>query len=71
MNFKQWITSFQHTGGPRGDLAQDIVRDKKFPEDLQEWKELRVYLKDRGACREAMNAARYAWKIYQQQTLQF
>ena len=66
MDFKDWIKRFEKMDTPRGDLADDIVRDRNLPTEnsLQAWLD---HLYVRGACPGAKAVLRSAWKRYEKE----
>lgn len=50
--------------GPQGDFVLEAKSDRAFPE-VQTWPALKSYLRNSGACREAVVAAAGVWRFYQ------
>jgi DNA primase large subunit len=63
--FRQWANQAKITDDPVGDFIADFNADKKAPYDYESLDRLRLYLEVKGACPEAIAAARRAWKRYQ------
>ena len=64
MTFYDWIMQARLSVGPTRDLRDDIKRDKSFPSEIITWERLKNYLAWAGACDEAIDAARVAFKSY-------
>ena len=60
MTFNKYLKSQLGRNDPIGDLAEDALGDKQFPPVNS--------LKSRGACDDAVDAARDAWKEYKKLT---
>jgi hypothetical protein len=65
-DFRHWLktqplSKIPH--GPQGDFVMDARDDQLLP-NVQSWWELKSYLYDRRACREAMLAAAGVWRHY-------
>lgn len=63
MTFREYIAGRPCRDNPQGDFVGDVRRDRNFP-DVQSWPELKRYLARRGACEEAVAAARVVWQGY-------
>ena len=63
MTFNKYLKSQLGRNDPIGDLAEDAQGDTKFP-PVNSLKALVSYLESRGACGDAVDAARDAWKEY-------
>lgn len=63
MTFREYIAQRRCGDNPQGDFVGDVRRDRNFP-DVQSWPSLRLYLARRGACEEAVAAARSVWQGY-------
>lgn len=63
MTFREYIANRQCRDNPQGDFVEDARRDPRFP-DVQSWPDLKLYLARRGACEEAVAAARIVWQGY-------
>lgn len=63
MTFLEYIKRRRCGDNPQGDFVEDARRDQRFP-DVQSWPELKRYLEARGACEEAVAAARAVWQGY-------
>jgi hypothetical protein len=64
MTFYAWLLSFKRADTVRGDLARDIANDRTFPQD-GDLPAFVNHLLSKGACEEAMDALRDAWRIWQ------
>lgn len=64
MTFNNWIRSAKAYATPNGDFIRDC-RDMlyKMP-PITEWSQLKDFLTDNRACREALEAAERVWKLY-------
>jgi hypothetical protein len=62
--FSQWAIRARMTGDPVGDFIGDFRRDKRAPSHFESLARLRLYLKTKNACPEAIEAAAGAWKRY-------
>ena len=67
MTFNKYLKSQLGRNDPIGDLAEDALGDKQFP-PVNSLKALVSYLESRGACDDAVDAARDAWKEYKKLT---
>ena len=63
MTFNKYLKSQLGRNDPIGDLAEDALGDKQFP-PVNSLKALVRYLESRGACGDAADAARDAWREY-------
>lgn len=63
MTFREYIAQRRCGDNPQGDFIGDARRDRNFP-DVQSWPGLKLYLARRGACEEAVAAARMVWQGY-------
>lgn len=63
MKFKEWIAKYEKQDKPIGDLAHDISGDKSFP-DTNDCEIILDYLHSRGACDEAIDVFKSAWRKY-------
>lgn len=63
MTFRDYIARRRRGDNPQGDFVEDARRDPRFP-DVQSWLDLKHYLQSRGACEEAVVAARAVWQGY-------
>jgi hypothetical protein len=69
ISFKNWLCTQPHGKtpiGPEGDFIADAryeISAGRFP-DVQDWQELKTYLRNAHACREAINAAASTWHHY-------
>lgn len=64
MSFIDWISRFKDKDTPNGDLAADILADKRFP-STNDRVTISDYLSNRGACDGAIRTFKTAWKSYQ------
>ncbi len=64
MKFYDWIITQVDRDDPIGDLARDAKRDKNFPKQATTAHELTAYLTINGACHDAVEALRKAWKSF-------
>lgn len=64
MTFTLYLARFVRRESARGDLARDWIEDRGRP-DVRTLDQLESYLRARGACTEALDAARKAWRGYQ------
>lgn len=63
MTFKTWIKKYKGKNNPIGDLANDVIADKSFPNSVS-YKNILAYLENLGACDGAINAFNDAWELY-------
>ena len=61
MTFNRWLRRYKGERCPIGDLATDAASDQGFPQNIKCRADLLGYLTRKGACYEALNAAREAW----------
>ena len=63
MKFNQWLKQFAGQQNAIGDLARDVLRDRKAPtlNGRQEW---RLHLDSRNACDGALAVFERAWAKY-------
>lgn len=63
MTFKEWLCKFKHQQSAVGDLARDVLRDRKAPEvnSRQAW---RLHLEELHACDAALDTFGQAWERY-------
>lgn len=64
MSFKSYIAQRRITDTPAGDFVADARADRTFP-DAKTWDEVRSYLRQRGACGDAVKAAHSVWRQYE------
>lgn len=68
MEFQNWLkTAIENNkfgDTPEADFANDAVADKNF-RDFKKWDELETYIVFRGACREAIRAAKRCFTKWQ------
>jgi uncharacterized protein YozE (UPF0346 family) len=67
MRFKQWTKKFVKDETALGDLARDIHEDPTFPTTISKRQDLIDYLKNRGACYEAIAVANEAYSQFETQ----
>ena len=67
MTFNKYLKKQIGRNDTIGDLAEDARRDAQFP-PVNSLKALVRYLESRGACDDAVDAARDAWKEYKKLT---
>ena len=67
MTFNKYLKSQLGRNDPIGDLAEDVQRDAQFP-PVKSLRELVGYLESHGACGDAVDAARDAWREYKKLT---
>lgn len=58
---KKGLETKKYHESPEADFANDVMADKKF-RDFKNWEDLETYIIFRGACREAIKAARTCFK---------
>lgn len=68
MSFIEFLKNGLENGefgeNPEGDFARDAVADKNFRE-FKKWDDLEMYITFRGACREAVRAARKCFRKWE------
>ena len=68
MEFQNWlkigIQNDMFGDGPEGDFAADAVADKSF-RNFQKWDDLETYMVFRGACHEAVQAAKKCFRQWE------
>jgi hypothetical protein len=64
VTFRNYLHQFKPTYYKTRDFAQDARADRHLPE-VSSWKQLESYLRQRGACDEAVSGARLAWEHYE------
>jgi uncharacterized protein YozE (UPF0346 family) len=62
-SFTEWLKKHKSRNSPLGDLATDMLSDTTWPHH-NELKSYQFYLEAQGACLEAMNAMKNAWRSY-------
>jgi hypothetical protein len=62
--FKRWAARARKTDDPVGDFIGDFRSDKRAPSDFESLARLRLYLKTKNACPEAIEATAGAWKRF-------
>lgn len=60
--FGFWLSQQRHRNDRVGDLASDVKRDTQWPPRLMTKDGIESYLRLRGACEEAIEAFKQAWK---------
>lgn len=63
--FHRWIERQRDRDDPVGDLACDVMHDKKFPTGVQSLKEAKQYLGSGFARRDAVKAMTVAWREFE------
>lgn len=65
MTFKEWVLRHKGKNTPLGDLADDVARDKTFPEENTK-EAILVHLTGPtiSACPEAIDTFKRAWTSY-------
>lgn len=63
-DFYTWLMSQKGRDDPVGDMAEDAARDRSFPKSVTSLRQLTGYLTNKGACQEAIEAAREAWREF-------
>ena len=63
MTFYDWILKYKGHNTPRGDLADDISRDKCFPHD-GDYDKIIGYFEGRHVGSEVLKTFKSAWKSY-------
>lgn len=66
--FHRWLESQKTRNDPIGDLAQDVLGDRRFPADATDLGQVRGYLQSLGAIPEAPRALNAAWKEFAKTT---
>jgi hypothetical protein len=61
---RAWLDASRITDNIAGDVIADMRRDSNLPELFHNYREMRAYLRDRGACLEAMEALPEVWRRY-------
>jgi YozE SAM-like fold len=64
MAIGDWLAHTRATDDPAGDLIRDMRDDPRLPRDVASMEALRGYLQSRGACPEAVKAARTVMRRY-------
>src|SRR3954471_20756452 len=62
--FKDWLARARLSEGPAGDLIRDLQQDPDLPELFRSLEHMRVYLRLRNACPEAVAVAPVVWGRY-------
>lgn len=62
--FHRWIELQRDRADPVGDLAGDILRDRRFPTGVTSFRAAVRYLTERLASRHAIEALRQAWREF-------
>lgn len=70
MYFKEWIKKYEKDEDPIGDLARDVSTDIEFPSEKyvplrKKWLYLRIYLEEKHACDDCLDAFDEAWEVYE------
>jgi uncharacterized protein YozE (UPF0346 family) len=59
--FRAFLKVVADDPSPIGDFATDALGDRSFPRAVRSFERLENYLLSRGACTEAIEAAKDAW----------
>lgn len=62
--FHRWLEQQRDRDDPVGDLAYDVMRDKKFPSGVRSLKEAKAYLGNGWGRRDAVKALSAAWREF-------
>lgn len=65
MTFYDWIIRLKNHDTPTGDLARDFLRDQESSKVSNTLEAYTDYLHSQGACRQAVEALKTAWRSYQ------
>lgn len=63
LSFRDYIKRRRITDTPMGDFVADFKSDRAAS-DVESWDQLEFYLMNRGACDEAIVAAKKVWRGY-------
>ncbi|WP_199139612.1 YozE family protein [Delftia sp. ASV31] len=63
--FYRWLERRMAKDSPIGDLAVDVLRDRKFPVDVSSADEAVSYLKSRTASEAAVKTMKQAWRQFE------
>lgn len=63
MTPRQFARLNRYRDDPIGDFCKDLLADREFPKGQLSWARLEGYLHYRGACWQAMEAARGFWLL--------
>lgn len=66
--FHRWLEQQRERDDPVGDLAYDVMRDKKFPSGVRTLKEAKAYLGNGWGRRDAVRALSAAWREFEAAT---
>lgn len=66
--FSQWLAKHCDHETAVGDLARDVLDDRQWPGAVESRHSLLCYLRKRGACHEAIETAKQAWRNYTRTT---
>jgi uncharacterized protein YozE (UPF0346 family) len=61
--FKTWLRQYKLADSPIGDIANDILRDKSFP-NSSDYKVLTSYIKSKTKDNDVLEAFRMAYELY-------
>jgi hypothetical protein len=64
MTFTKWLMKARLRDGPTRDLRDDIKRDEGWPSEVMSYGDAKAYLTRQGACGEAIDALRTAWRSF-------
>jgi uncharacterized protein YozE (UPF0346 family) len=62
MTFTTWLKAQARRDDPVGDLAKDMMQDSAWPTRASSYGRFRNHLTTKGACRDAHEALREAWR---------
>jgi uncharacterized protein YozE (UPF0346 family) len=65
VTFYAWVKSQRGRDDSVGDLARDIMRDRNFPRQADDYDALYFHLFEMGACPAALRAFDRAWAEFQ------
>jgi uncharacterized protein YozE (UPF0346 family) len=63
--FYAWVRSQRGRDDAVGDLARDVMRDRNFPREANDYDALYFHLYEMGACPAALRAFDRAWEEFQ------
>lgn len=64
MGFKTWLREFKNEDTALGDLARDVLADKKFPRVSNSIEPAATHLTMHHACSDAKRMLLEAWDLY-------
>jgi hypothetical protein len=65
LSFSEWLAAATITDDPIGDLIDDLRRDGRRSSNFSSCADLRRFLREHRACREALRVAPAVWRRYQ------